>query len=108
VSEKQLLLPYPDPPLTDGTVELRRWAENDVGCVEEATFDPCIPEGTTVPATFTVDARVEALVDPDNVVSQRVLERVGFHREGLLRSYLAFETGRVDAFIYALLPSDVA
>ena len=52
-------------------------------------------------------ARVEALVVPDNVASQRVLEKVGFRREGHLRSYLVFDTERADAFIYSLLPSDL-
>ena len=33
---------------------LRRWTEGDLDCVEEASLDPSIPEGTTVPATFTV------------------------------------------------------
>lgn len=180
------LLAYPDPPLTDGTVVLRRWEESDIGCVEEASSDPRIPEGTTVPATFTVVdglawierqwgradngeglsqaiadagsrealgavvlmfrrqpgtveigywvigrargrrlasravallarwaltdaglARVEALVVPDNTPSQRVLEGVGFQREGHLRSYLVFDKRRADAFIYSLVPSDL-
>lgn len=166
---------------------LRRWTEGDLGCVEEASLDPSIPEGTTVPATFTVAeglawierqwgradkgeglslaiadagsgealgtavllfrrqpltaeigywlierargrgvgsraiallsrwavtdaglARVEALVEPDNVPSQRVLEKAGFRREGHLRSYLAFKRRRADALIYSLLPSDLA
>jgi RimJ/RimL family protein N-acetyltransferase len=166
---------------------LRRWAESDIGCVEEASHDPRIPEGTTVPASFTVAegrawierqwgradngeglslaiadagsgealgavvllfrrqpgtveigywlierargrrlssravallarwaltdagiARVEALVDPENIASRRVLESVGFRREGLLRSYLVFNTRRADALIYSLLPSDLA
>ena len=181
------LLSYPDPPLTDGTVLLRRWAESDLGCVEEASRDPHIPEGTTVPARFTVAeglgwierqwgradngeglslaiadagsnealgaavlmfrrqrgtveigywlierargrclgsravallapwalrdaglARVEALVEPDNIASRRVLESVGFRREGHLRSYLVFNTRRADALMYSLLPSDLA
>jgi ribosomal-protein-alanine N-acetyltransferase len=51
-------------------------------------------------------ARVEALVEPENVASQRVLESAGFRREGHLRSYLVFETRRADALIYSLLPSD--
>ena len=51
-------------------------------------------------------ARVEALVEPDNIASQRVLEKAGFRREGLLRSYLVFDRQRADAFIYSLLPSD--
>jgi RimJ/RimL family protein N-acetyltransferase len=173
--------------LTDGTVALRRWAESDLGCVEEGSRNPDIPAGTTVPAKFTpaeglawverqwsrhdngeglslaiadagsgealgtvvlllrrqpltaeigywliprargcglgsraVDllarwavtdaglARVEALVVPGNVASQRVLEKAGFRREGHLRSYLVFATGRADALIYSLLPGDVA
>ena len=51
--------------------------------------------------------RVEALVLPDNVASRRVLEKAGFRREGQLRSYLVFETRRVDALIYSLLPGDL-
>ena len=180
-------LPDPNPPLTDGTVILRRYEKSDIRCVEEGSHDPDIPTGTTVPATFTVDeglawierqwgrheegeglslaiadadtnealgninllfrrqpgsveigywliervrgsglgsravallahwavvdcglARVEALVLPDNVASQRVLEKAGFRREGLLRSYLVLDTRRADAFVYSLLPSDLA
>ena len=179
-------LAYPDPPLTDGTVLLRRWADSDLGCVEDGSRDPDIPEGTTVPATFTpaeglawierqwgrqekgeglslaiadaasdealgninllfrqrgtvaigywlvervrgrglgsravallahwalTDAaleRVEALVIPENVPSQRVLEKAGFRREGHLRSYLVFDTRRADGLIYSLLPGDLA
>lgn len=185
--DRPALLSYPDPPLTDGTVALRRWLESDIGCVEEASRDPHIPEGTTVPASFTVaeglawierqwgradngeglslaiadagsgealgavvlmfrrqpgtveigywlierargrrlasravallarwalaDAgldRVEALVEANNTASQRVLESVGFRREGHLRSYLVFNEQRADALIYSLLPSDLA
>jgi [ribosomal protein S5]-alanine N-acetyltransferase len=166
---------------------LRRWTATDLACVEEASRDPRIPQGTTVPESFTEAegvawierqwaradngeglslaiadagssealgavvllfrrqpgtveigywlierargrrlasravallarwalteaglARVEALVEPDNTASQRVLERVGFHREGRLRSYLVFDKRRADAFIYSLLPSDLA
>jgi RimJ/RimL family protein N-acetyltransferase len=178
------LLSYPDPLLTDGTVVLRRWEESDIGCVEEASRDPRIPEGTTVPAHFTVTeglawierqwgradsgglslaitdagsgdalgtvvllfrrpgtveisyrlverargrrlasravalftrwaltdaglARVEALVVPENIASQRVLESVGFRREGHLRSYLVFDERRADSLIFSLLPSDL-
>jgi RimJ/RimL family protein N-acetyltransferase len=46
-------LSYPDPPLTDGDVALRRWKETDIGCVEEASRDPVIPTGTTVPVSFS-------------------------------------------------------
>lgn len=166
---------------------LRQWTDGDLPCVEAASQDPSIPEGTTVPATFTEQegrawierqwgradkgeglslaiadpdsnealgavvllfrpqrgtvsigywlierargrglasravrllarwalteaelARVEALVVPDNIASQRVLEKAGFRYEGHLRSYLAFETRRADALIYSLLPGDAS
>jgi ribosomal-protein-alanine N-acetyltransferase len=46
------MLSYPDPPLTDGEVVLRRWEDTDLACVEEASRDPVIPAGTTVPTLF--------------------------------------------------------
>jgi RimJ/RimL family protein N-acetyltransferase len=45
--------------------------------------------------------RLEALVEPSNVPSQRVLEHAGFAREGRLAAYLDLADGRADAFIYA-------
>jgi ribosomal-protein-alanine N-acetyltransferase len=176
---------YPNPPLSDGIVVLRRWEESDLDCVEQAAEDPDIPKGTTVPATFTPTegrawierqwsraesgtglsqaiadaasgealgagvlmtrqrssaeigywlvprargrgigsravgllarwavkeaglARLEAYVIPDNIASQRALEKAGFRREGLLRSYLSYEERRFDALLYSLLPSDL-
>lgn len=179
-------LPYPEPNLSDDTVLLRPWETTDLRCVEEASWDPRIPSGTTVPAEFSVDegrafierqwgrqtngeglalaiadgasdeavgqialllreqpgvagigywvierarnrglahravrllsrwaleegglARVEALVEPSNIASQRVLEGADFEREGLLRSYLSFGAVRADAFMYSLVPQDV-
>jgi ribosomal-protein-alanine N-acetyltransferase len=191
VPDLKIPLPYPEPPLTDGVIVLRRWKRTDLSCVEEASHDTRIPEGTTVPSVFTKReglawierqwgradngeglslaitdaqsdeavgavtmtlrpqegqqrgtaaigywiiecargcrqasravalltrwtlteaglARVEALVEPDNIASQRVLEHVGFKREGHLRSYLAFTERRADALIFALLPSDLS
>jgi [ribosomal protein S5]-alanine N-acetyltransferase len=178
---------YPDPPLSDGVVRLRRWAEMDIACVEAASSCPEIPESTTVPVSFseaeglawisrqweraengeglslaitdtrtdealgavvlmfrpqpgTVGlgywlvphgrgrrlashavallaawalreagiARIEALVEPSNIPSQRVLDATGFRRESLLTSYLAFATRRADAYLYSLVPTDVA
>jgi [ribosomal protein S5]-alanine N-acetyltransferase len=43
----------PPPELDDGTVRLRPWRDGDLGCVEAASTDPRIAEGTTVPAPFT-------------------------------------------------------
>jgi RimJ/RimL family protein N-acetyltransferase len=46
-------------------------------------------------------ARVQAVADIENVASQRTLERAGFAREGLLRSYNPTPSGgRMDVFVY--------
>lgn len=53
-------------------------------------------------------ARLELGTSPDNVASQRVAERCGFVREGILRSHLEFPDGRRDTVLYSRLPSDPA
>jgi RimJ/RimL family protein N-acetyltransferase len=178
----------PEPPeLSDAHVRLRSWTYNDIPCVEEASRDPLIPAGTTVPSPFSHDAglafieqqwqraisgeglslaisevatdtavglvcllhrqqpsvvgvgywtvgsrrrlglarnglvllsrwalgtpaiaRLEALVEPGNGGSIRVLESAGFLREGLLRSYLDLPEARADAYLYSLLAEDLA
>ena len=50
--------------------------------------------------------RVEAVVRVENVNSQRVMERAGFTREGVLRSLLRHEGRRCDAVLYSLLPGE--
>lgn len=52
-------------------------------------------------------ARVEALVEPGNILSQRLLEGIGFQRERYLRSYFVFADGHADALIYSLIPGDL-
>ena len=50
--------------------------------------------------------RLEALVEVENRASQRVLEKVGFLKEGLLRKY-GFCKGEIrDMFIYSFLSTD--
>jgi RimJ/RimL family protein N-acetyltransferase len=49
-------LAYPVVDLADGAVRLRRWREDDLGCVRAAAQDPRIPEATTVPGVFSVEA----------------------------------------------------
>ncbi|CAL1396665.1 unnamed protein product [Linum trigynum] len=51
--------------------------------------------------------RVEALVDVDNVGSQRVLEKAGFCREGLLRRYVVLKGRTRDMVMFSLLSTDV-
>ncbi|KAM7485537.1 hypothetical protein LguiA_001546 [Lonicera macranthoides] len=42
--------------------------------------------------------RIEALVDVDNVSSQRVCEKVGFQREGVLRKYFEIKGKNEDGY----------
>lgn len=50
--------------------------------------------------------RIEAACIPGNTRSIRVLEKAGFTREGLLRSYLKINGGWQDHFLYALIADD--
>ncbi|WP_203904502.1 GNAT family N-acetyltransferase [Virgisporangium aliadipatigenens] len=53
-------------------------------------------------------ARLTAGTAPDNVASQRVLEKVGFVREGYQRGHLpTLNGGRADVVSYGLLPADL-
>ena len=52
--------------------------------------------------------RLELITDPDNVASQRVAEKVGFQREGVLRAHLRHPDGRIrDSVMYSLLPGEL-
>lgn len=50
--------------------------------------------------------RIEAACIPDNARSVRVLEKAGFRREGLLRSYLRINGEWHDHYLYALIADD--
>jgi RimJ/RimL family protein N-acetyltransferase len=52
-------------------------------------------------------ARLELTCGPDNVASQRVAERCGFTREGVLRSHLPFNGARRDTVVFSLLPGEL-
>jgi RimJ/RimL family protein N-acetyltransferase len=52
--------------------------------------------------------RLELTTHPENTASQRVAERAGFVREGVLRSHIRFTEGRRDSVMYSLLPSDLS
>lgn len=50
--------------------------------------------------------RVEAIVDVENHGSQKVLEKAGFLREGILRKYFILKGRARDAVIYSFLSTD--
>ncbi len=52
--------------------------------------------------------RVEILTDVANRASQRVAEKAGFSREGVLRQKLEVKGRRSDCVIFSLLPADLA
>jgi RimJ/RimL family protein N-acetyltransferase len=45
--------------------------------------------------------------EPWNLQSQRVAERAGFRREGILRAYGEIDGRRVDYVSFSLVPSDL-
>jgi RimJ/RimL family protein N-acetyltransferase len=51
--------------------------------------------------------RVEIKSHPDNAASHRVAERVGFTREGMLRSHALIKGRRRDMVVFSLLPGDM-
>jgi RimJ/RimL family protein N-acetyltransferase len=51
--------------------------------------------------------RVELVTDPNNIASQRVAEKAGFRREGILRSIIVNRDGsRRDGVMFSLLPEE--
>jgi ribosomal-protein-alanine N-acetyltransferase len=65
--------------------------------------------GSVLPFTFGTLGlnRLEAACQPNNVPSRRVLEKVGFRREGMARRYLKINGVWQDHDLYALLHDDV-
>jgi RimJ/RimL family protein N-acetyltransferase len=52
--------------------------------------------------------RLQLVVHPGNLASQKVATRAGYGREGLLRSYVEIKGRRLDAVMFSLLPKDLA
>jgi RimJ/RimL family protein N-acetyltransferase len=77
-------------------------------------FEPARGRGTaTRTARFLAEhgfslglERIEARVDLGNTASERVLERAGFTREGILRSLPTRAGGRIDQTVFSLLPGE--
>jgi [ribosomal protein S5]-alanine N-acetyltransferase len=51
--------------------------------------------------------RIELWIQPENEPSRRLAERVGFRREGLLRSFMPVQGVRRDMLMYSLLPGEL-
>ncbi|XP_022980780.1 uncharacterized protein LOC111480066 [Cucurbita maxima] len=51
--------------------------------------------------------RLEALVDVENLASQRVVEKAGFQREGVLRKYGVMKGQTRDYVMFSLLSTDL-
>ena len=52
--------------------------------------------------------RLQITVQPENTASQRLAEKAGFRREGVLRSYLEIKGGRADVVMFSLLPNELS
>jgi RimJ/RimL family protein N-acetyltransferase len=52
--------------------------------------------------------RLQLMTLPGNASSERVAEKAGFQREGLLRRYFVQRGTRVDVWIWSLLPEELA
>jgi [ribosomal protein S5]-alanine N-acetyltransferase len=50
--------------------------------------------------------RVEALIDTDNISSRKLLEKLGFSEEGLLKEYFFEKKRFVDAVIFSVLKKE--
>lgn len=96
-------LPLPDPPLSEAVVALRPWREDDVAVKVAWGRDAEIWSLCELRM-----ARLQALVHPANAPSARLLERLGFRREGYRRAYRPAPAGREDRVVYSVLPGELA
>ncbi|KAL1355512.1 hypothetical protein HN51_007554 [Arachis hypogaea] len=79
-------------------VALQHWGKG----IATAALRMAIPEALK---EFPEVVRLEALVEVENEASQRVLHKVGFHKEALLRKY-AFCKGHIrDFLMYSFFPT---
>jgi RimJ/RimL family protein N-acetyltransferase len=53
-------------------------------------------------------ARLQIHTETENLASQRVAERAGFTREGVLRSYELIKGRPIDVVMFSALPGDLA
>jgi RimJ/RimL family protein N-acetyltransferase len=91
--------------------------ENDTGhigywCLRSERGQGIVPRALELLSRYAFEelgvGRVELVTDPDNASSQRVAEKIGFTREGVLRSHLLHPDGRRrDSVMFSLLPGEL-
>ncbi|MFB7665934.1 GNAT family N-acetyltransferase [Kitasatospora sp. NPDC056138] len=90
---------------TESTTEIGYWA------APAARGRGFAPEAVRALAAWAFEVtpvrRITLLAATGNRASQRVAEKAGFVREGVLRSALTTHGGRVDSVVYGLLPADL-
>jgi RimJ/RimL family protein N-acetyltransferase len=91
--------------LDEGVVDVGYWVKR------EARGHGVAPRALRLLARWAFEeqgaGRVHLVTEPGNHASQRVAEKAGFTREGILRSYLDFKGRRRDAVMYSLLPEEL-
>ncbi|KAL2324429.1 LOW QUALITY PROTEIN: hypothetical protein Fmac_023487 [Flemingia macrophylla] len=71
------------------------WRDSNTCCERSAAF-----------REFPHLKRIQALIDVENVGSQRVLEKAGFQKEGVLRKYVIIKGKSRDMVMFSVLSSD--
>lgn len=99
-----------------GSISLRVTAHNTAGigywCAPQARGRGIMTRALRRVCRYALDElavdRIELTADRDNVASQRVAEKVGFQREGIMRSKHAHPDGhRIDSVLFSLLPGEL-
>jgi RimJ/RimL family protein N-acetyltransferase len=88
----------------DGRFELGYWVRRERRGEGVATRALRLISGWAIEAVGA--ERLQLHADVENVASQRVAERAGYTREGILRSWLERHGERRDHVLYSLLPNE--
>jgi RimJ/RimL family protein N-acetyltransferase len=101
-----------------GAISLLRFVWDDARCevgywlAPEGRGRGAATTGTRLLATWALTSlgleRVDLHAARDNVASQRVAERAGFTREGVLRSHESLKGRRNDIVVFSLIRADLA
>jgi len=110
----QWIIQYGDRPAGWITLVATNW-DHGLAEIGYALSTPFQRRGITPPALRhllrdlflnTTIERIEARCAVGNIGSRKVLETIGFEREGLLRSYFLLRDRRVDNYLYSILRED--